>query len=136
MTTKRLMLYFPRCETEKPIVYHLVKDYNLIINIFRAKVTPDEEGFLVLDLTGTDEDIARGIDWVKELQIEVREHQKGLRWDETLCVSCGNCIPHCPTDALHFTDNGDRTVTFDDSKCVECLSCIENCPYGACSSII
>ena len=50
--TKKLMLYFPECETEKPIVYHLVKDYDLVVNIFRAIVTPEEEGFLVLDVTG------------------------------------------------------------------------------------
>ena len=136
MITKRLLLFFPRCETEKPIVYRLVKEFDLEINIFRAKVTPDEEGYLVLDLKGEDSNIRRGIDWVEELGIEVREHQKGLRWDETACVSCGNCVPHCPTKALHFADGPGREVRFDDSKCVECLSCIEQCPYGACSSII
>ena len=52
--TKKLMLFFPRCECEKPIVYHLVKDYNLVVNVFRAKVTPEEEGYLVLDVTGTE----------------------------------------------------------------------------------
>ena len=44
--TRKLYLYFPKSETEKPIVYKLVKDYGLIINIFRAKVTPEEEGYL------------------------------------------------------------------------------------------
>ena len=55
MITKKMLLYFPECETESPIVYHLVKDYDLMINIFRARVTPDEEGFLVLDVTGSEE---------------------------------------------------------------------------------
>ena len=41
--TKKLMLFFPKCECEKPIIYHLVKDYDLIVNVFRAKVTPNEE---------------------------------------------------------------------------------------------
>ena len=31
-----------------------------MINIFRAKVTPDEFGYLVLDVTGTEENIRRG----------------------------------------------------------------------------
>ena len=135
MSTRRLLFFFPRCETEKPIVYHLVKDYDLEINIFRAKVTPDEEGYLVLDLTGTEENIKKGITWIDSLGIQVREHQRGLRWDEESCVSCGNCVPHCPTGALHF-EGTERRMVFDDSKCVECLSCIPNCPYGACSSII
>ena len=60
MITKRLLLFFPKSETEKPIVYHLVKDYDLVINIFRAKVTPEEFGYLVLDVSGSDENIARG----------------------------------------------------------------------------
>ena len=50
--TKKVLLLFPKSETEKPIVYHLVKDYDLEVNIFRAKVTADEFGYLVLDLTG------------------------------------------------------------------------------------
>ena len=55
--TKKLFLYFPKSETEKPIVYKLVKDFDLIINIFRAKVTPEEEGYLSLDVTGAAADI-------------------------------------------------------------------------------
>ena len=136
MATRRLMLFFPKCETEKPIVYRLVKDFDLEINIFRAKVTPDEEGYLVLDLTGEETAIEAGIAWTRGLGIEVREHEKGLRWDEERCTGCGNCLPHCPTGALHREDTLRFRVRFDDSKCVECLSCIDQCPYGACSSII
>lgn len=135
MSTKRLMLFFPQCETEKPIVYRLVKEYDLEVNIFRAKVTPDEEGYLILDLSGSDEDIAAGIAWTEGLGIEVREHQRGVRWDEERCVSCGNCVPHCPTKALHFAAGAAGRVEFDDTRCVECLACLKNCPYGACSSI-
>lgn len=134
MTTKKLMLYFQTCETEKPIVYHLVKDYDLVINIFRAKVTPEEEGFLILDVTGDEENIERGIEFLKQFNVEVRDDQKGLFWDKNRCTSCGNCIPHCPTGALSYLDRNKMEVTFDAVKCIECLSCIPNCPYGACSS--
>ena len=135
MITKKLLLYFPKSETEKPIVYHLVKDYNLIINIFRAKVTPEEYGYLVLDVTGTEEDIERGIEFVKTFNVTINEADKGLKWDQNLCTSCGNCLTHCPTDALHVEDSKDRRVLFDVDLCIDCLSCIKNCPFGACSSI-
>ncbi len=135
MTTKKLLLYFPNSETDKPIVYHLVRDYDLVVNIFRAKVTPDEYGYLMLDITGTDENIARGLDFLSSFDVRISESDKGLTWDETRCTSCGNCFSHCPTDALHIEDPGTRKVAFDATVCIDCLSCIDNCPYGACSSI-
>ena len=74
--TKKLLLYFDRSETEKPIVYHLVKDYDLEVNIFRAKVTPDEYGYLVLDLTGTEESLARGIEYLESFDIRLSERSE------------------------------------------------------------
>jgi NAD-dependent dihydropyrimidine dehydrogenase PreA subunit len=135
VSTRRLLLYFPRSETEKPIVYHLVKDYDLVINIFRAKVTPEEYGYLVLDVTGSEENIARGVEFVRTLNVQVDEAQKGVRWDRERCTMCTNCIPHCPTKALHVSERATMEVAFAGELCVECLSCLENCPYGACSSI-
>ena len=77
MTTRRLLLYFPKSETEKPIVYHLVKDYGLVINIFRAKVTPDEYGYLVLDVTGQDADIERGLEFVRGFNVQIDDAMIG-----------------------------------------------------------
>ncbi len=135
MITKKLLLYFPKCETEKPIVYRLVKDYNLMINIFRAKVTPEEEGFLLLDITGTEEDFQKGIEFLKTFDVEINESQKGVRWDSEKCAQCSNCIPHCPTNALHISDRSVMNVDFDSNQCIECLSCIRNCPFNACTSL-
>ena len=135
MITKKLLLYFPQCETEKPIVYRLVKDYDLMINIFRAKVTPDEEGYLVLDVTGTEDDIERGLAYVRTFDVDINETQRGVRWDSEKCTQCGICIPHCPTSALDVVDRKDMRIEFDTGKCIECLNCIKNCPFGACSSL-
>ena len=76
--TKKLMLFFPRCECEKPIIYHLVKDYNLVVNVYRAKVTPEEEGYLVLDVTGTEEDIERAMAFVKTFNVSINYSGKGV----------------------------------------------------------
>lgn len=132
--TKKLMLYFPKCECEKPIIYHLVKDYNLIVNVFRAKVTPEEEGFLVLDVTGTEQDIQRAMDYVSTFNVQVNYSGKGVIRDENCCTHCGYCIPYCPTKALHLDDPKTRRVVYDETKCIECLACIRVCPFGACTS--
>jgi ferredoxin len=132
--TRKLMLFFPKCECEKPIVYHLVKDYDLVINIFRAKVTPEEEGYLVLDVTGTEENIGKALEYVKTFDVTINLAGKGVTWDEERCTHCGQCLTHCPTDALYIADAGSRRVAFDDARCIECLACIPICPYGACAS--
>jgi ferredoxin len=134
VTTKKFFLFFPKCETEKPIIYHLVKDFSLIINVFRAKVTPDEEGYMVLDVTGEDANIQKGIEFLESFGVRVDPFNKGLRWDETRCTHCGNCLTHCPTHALKIADRKTMRVCFTEELCIECLACIRNCPFGACTS--
>ncbi len=135
MTTKKLLLFFPECETERSIVYKLVKEYNLIVNIFRAKVTPEEEGYLVLDVSGKESNIQNAIKYIKTLNVKVNEKDKGMIWDSSKCSGCGNCIPHCPTGALYIANRETMRVDFKSSLCVECLRCIDICPYKACSSL-
>lgn len=134
VTTKKLMLFFPKCECEKPIIYHLVKDYDLVANVFRAKVTPEEEGYLVLDVTGTEANIEQAIAFVKTFNVTVNETGRGLLWDSTRCTHCGACLPHCPTQALHLKDPATREVSFDEAKCIECQACIRVCGFSACTS--
>ena len=132
--TKKLMLFFPKCECEKPIIYHLVKDYDLIVNVFRAKVTPEEEGYLVLDVTGTESSIEKALEFVRTFNVTINYAGKGVTWDANRCTHCGQCVVHCPTKALHIADERTREVAFDEQKCIECLACIPVCPYKACAS--
>jgi len=132
--TKKMMLFFPKCECEKPIIYHLVKDHNLVVNVFRAKVTPEEEGYLVLDVTGTEEDIQKGMDFVKTFNVTINYTNKGVIRDTEKCTHCGHCIAHCPTKALRITNGATREVVYNEDECIECLACIRVCPFGACSS--
>ena len=132
--TKKLMLFFPKCECEKPIIYHLVKDHNLIVNVYRAKVTPEEEGYLVLDVTGTEGDIEQAMAFVKTFDVSINYSCKGVTRDEDSCTHCGHCITHCPTGALHIADPATRELAHDETKCIECLACIRVCPFAACAS--
>lgn len=114
--TKKIYLYFPKSETEKPIVYRLVKDFNLIINIFRAKVTPEEEGYLSLDVTGEVEDIERAFAYLSTLELVIHAGNKGLHWDENRCIHCGACVVHCPTGALAFSNDKTRAIQFSEDR--------------------
>ena len=132
--TKKLMLFFPKCECEKPIIYHLVKDYNLVVNVYRAKVTPEEEGYLVLDVTGTEDDIERAMTFVKTFDVTINYTGKGVTRDENSCTHCGHCITHCPTSALRIDDKTTREVIYSEADCIECMACICICPFDALAS--
>ena len=53
MAPQKIVLRFSADNADQPIIYHLVKDYDLIINILKASINPHKEGTMVLELTGT-----------------------------------------------------------------------------------
>ena len=134
MITKKIYLYFPKSETEKPIVYQLVKQFDLIVNIFRAKVTSEEEGYLSLEVTGQPENIERAFAFLATFDVVIHAGNKGVHWEPNSCVHCGACVVHCPTGALSIVDRATREVAFNEDNCIECLACVAACPFGACSS--
>ena len=48
--SKKVVMRFPKNLVDQPIVCRLVKDHNLVFNILKASVTPNEEGLLVMEL--------------------------------------------------------------------------------------
>ena len=58
---KRIILRFKRNTIDKPIVYRLVKDYNLIFNILRANISPKAESIMVMEIEGTEGNFKKGI---------------------------------------------------------------------------
>jgi len=135
MKTRKLLLTFKKKSADRPIVYLLVKDFGLIINIYRARISAEETGSMILEVTGSEDAINKGIAFVESEDVIVDDAQKSFLWDEKLCTSCGNCLTHCPVNALHIESRETMKVVFDPALCFDCLGCIDNCPYGACQSI-
>lgn len=133
--TRRVILTFTGHAAGQPIVNELVKTYDLQINIYRASITPNEEGYLAIDVTGTEENIIAGMAYIQTFNIEISKSGNSLVWNEDKCTGCGNCLSHCPTDALHIADEKSRQIKFNGEKCIACMSCIRNCPFGACTSL-
>lgn len=126
----RIVLLFPHRLVDQPIVYKLVKDYNLEFNILKAYVTPDEEGHLVLELTGEERDYNKGVKYLKGLGVKVQPLSQDIVWNKDKCTHCGACVVICPTDAL-TVDPQTRKVYFHEDKCIACLLCIPACPLRA-----
>jgi ferredoxin len=115
---------------EQPIVYKLVKDYDLKFNILKAYVTPQEEGLMVLELIGEDNDFEKGIEYLKSTGVKIQSLSEDIIRNEAKCTDCGVCVPICPTQAL-VIDPITRKVHFYDNKCIACELCIKICPAHA-----
>ncbi len=103
-TSKRIVLKFPKEKIDQPIVYRLIKDYGLSFNILRANIMPDDEGLMVLELTGEEAEIKKGLDYLKKQGVNVQPLEKDIvvNWDK--CTQCGACVAQCPVGALYIND--------------------------------
>jgi ferredoxin len=128
--SKRIVLHFPRRLVERPIVSRLVKDYNLDFNILKASVTPEEEGLLILELSGKQSDYDKGIRYLTETGVRIQALSQDVTRNEERCTHCGACITICPTGAFEL-EPLTRRVNFYNEKCLACELCIKACPPRA-----
>ena len=128
---KRIVLKFPKEKIDQPIVYKLIKEFNLTFNILRANIMPDDEGLMVLELTGEKPDIQKGLDYLKHQGVNVQPLEKDIvvNWDK--CIQCGACVAQCPVGALYIKDRKTMEVAFDSNKCIACELCVQPCPPRA-----
>jgi ferredoxin len=130
MINRKIVLRFPRELVDKPIICRLVKDYQLDFNILKASVTPNEEGLLVLELSGEKDKLDQAIKFLKKTGVTVQPLSQDIKRNDERCTHCGACVVICPTGALYL-DEQTREVIFDNSKCIACELCIKPCPPRA-----
>ncbi|MBD3305888.1 4Fe-4S dicluster domain-containing protein [candidate division KSB3 bacterium] len=134
MLKKTFVLSFPQAVVQQPVTYHLVKDYNWIVNILRARVSPNqsssEEGMLVVEVQGVQEDVDGGLDYLARIGVHYEPLAQDVVWDEDRCTHCTACTSLCPTGALYVI-RPEMRVAFDKEKCIACELCLKVCSYQA-----
>ncbi len=128
--SKKIVLRFPKRMVDRPIVYRLVKDYDLEFNILKASITPEQEGLLVLELKGNQQEYDKGIEFLLKAGVKIQSLSQDVTRNEERCTQCGACITVCPTGAFKL-DQKTRMVIFENEKCIACGLCIPACPPRA-----
>jgi ferredoxin len=128
--SRRIVLHFPKRIVERAIVCRLAKDYDLEFNILKAQVTPEEEGLVVMELSGEQKEYDKGIKYLTGTGVKIESLSQNFIRNEERCTHCGACITICPSGAFEL-DPKTRLVSFDDEKCVACGLCIKACPPRA-----
>jgi len=127
---KTMVLRFSKTTWKQPIVCKLASDYGLTFNIVKAFVLPRQEGRMVLEIIGKDEDYRKGIQYLKKCGVKIEPIERDITRDETLCIHCGACTGLCPTHALALK-RPLMLVEFDPALCIACGWCMKGCPTKA-----
>lgn len=128
MAPKKIVLRFGPDISDKPIIYKLVKDYDLVVNIVKANVNPQKEGTMVLEITG--DQVDGGMNYLRDQGVNVQALTQDIVRDEEKCTMCGTCTAICPTGALYM-ERPSMEVKFDGDNCVVCQLCLKICPVRA-----
>jgi len=125
---KKIVLRFDTEISAKPIIYKLVMDYGLIVNIVQANVNPQKQGTMVLEIDGAR--CGEGLDYLRKLGVSVQNLDQEITRNEEKCFMCGACTGVCPTGALYM-NRPSMEVCFDENNCVVCHLCVKVCPAKA-----
>lgn len=127
MTHKRFVLTFPPELTSEPITYNLIKDFDIMVNILNADISPGKIGHLVLEMSAPMKVLRQGIDYIRDHNVECVPLEKKIHYQEDKCIHCGSCTAVCFSGALtmgHLTNE----MSFNPEKCVVCELCMKACP--------
>ncbi|EPR42259.1 NIL domain-containing protein [Desulfovibrio sp. X2] len=127
---KIIYLAFPPGRSSQPLVCNLARNYDLTFNILKAQINPRQEGFMTLEISGSEESFRQGTDYLKEQGVRVTPVAQKISRDEDSCMHCGLCTSLCTTGAL-CVDKGSRRVLFDAERCSACGMCVKVCPVKA-----
>jgi len=130
MYSKKIVIRYTPDIVQEPVIYQLVKQYNLVFNILKARISPRREGVIVLELSGSKEDFDLGIRFLKDMGLKVEPLSKSVSQNIDKCVHCGACTAFCSTGALSF-EKQTQKVLFDPEKCNGCELCVSACPVRA-----
>jgi len=131
MASKNIMLHYPRKLIEQPVISNLIKDYDLTVNISRARIGQDEEGTMVIEISGDADNLNAGMQYLKEIGVTFKLISKIIKRVEERCTHCSACTVVCPSGALVIEDRRSMEVQFVEDKCTGCGLCIPACPYKA-----
>lgn len=72
MAARHLQLTFPENQVTEPVIYQIIKQYDVVPSIRRANIA-NHVGFLIIELTGEADSIASAIAYLEERGIKVSD---------------------------------------------------------------
>ncbi|MBI4209264.1 MAG: NIL domain-containing protein [Deltaproteobacteria bacterium] len=68
--TRKFYLTYPQKLIRKPLIYELIKRFDLVVNIRNSSVT-EEVGLIAVELSGPSGAIEKGVQWLRSEGVQV-----------------------------------------------------------------
>lgn len=130
MISRRYVLHFPPNLANRPMVSKLASEFKLEFNILRSAIEPNNEGVMYLEITGKADAIKKGVLFLEEVGLTVKQLDQQIHRIDDRCIDCGACVGFCPTKCFTL-DAISSNVNFDNKHCTACGFCIRACPRFA-----
>jgi len=130
MKTK-FLINFPATQSQEPVVYKLIADYDLRVNILKASIDINLQGHMLAEVEGKSEKISEAILYLEGVGIEADFVKSTISRIEDKCVDCGLCTTVCGSKALRIGADTGWQLEYEDNRCVGCNLCIQACPLQA-----
>jgi len=75
--TERYYLSYPRDLIKQPLLYQLVKKFDLVFNIRGASVS-EEMGLVAVEFEGSSDQIERALSWLRQTGVTVEPIEKNV----------------------------------------------------------
>ena len=123
----RFTIKFPPESSQIPLTYHLIKDYDFMVNILRATISGEQEGRLLMEVEAEPDKLEQGLAFLKSHNVTIIPLNQQITVDQDRCIHCGACTAVCLSGALSL-DRDNWQLVFDSEKCVMCGLCVPACP--------
>lgn len=70
MAARQLQLAFPETRVTEPVIYNMIKQFDVVPSIRRANIT-QHQGWMVIELSGDDASMDAAIEYARSLGVEV-----------------------------------------------------------------
>ena len=126
---EKYILEYSSAVVDEPVIYTLVKRFDIKVNILRAEISSGREGSMLVELEGEPGRLEESRNYLASISVNLAPMARSLSLRSEACIHCGACTGVCFSGCLTMGPP-DWKLQVDDERCIACGLCVKACPFG------